>query len=250
MNSPLITVVIPCYNSSRYIDEALQSVSAQSFKDFECLVIDDCSTDDTVSIIEKHIVTDSRFKLVKSSKNSGGASVPRNIAIDLARGKYIAFLDSDDSWLERKLELQYEFMEKNRAEFSCTGYHVLLENGEVLFHYPPRENSYNGLLATNTVGCSTVMIRKSYLGSYRFPMCGHEDFALWLDLLRSGSLVYGLPDLLTNYRVIDGSLSSNKIKVIGYIWNIYRKREKKTLLKSVALFLRYAVNARKKYKNV
>jgi len=240
---------MPMFNAARYVCEAMDSVRAQTHKDWELIVVDDCSTDNSVALVEQYLAMDSRIRLIRAEKNSGSPATPRNSGIDVAVGRYIAFLDPDDRWAPAKLELQLSYMEDNNAAISCTGYGVINESGHPIGGYqPPGRTDYRELLKENTIGCLTAMYDTRALGKRYFQKCGHEDYALWLSIAKEGYTVYGLPDALAFYRISSGSVSSNKVKVLKFFWNIYRNIEGFSAARSLFMCLRYAWNARSKYK--
>jgi teichuronic acid biosynthesis glycosyltransferase TuaG len=247
---PLVSVVMPAYNASHTIARSIKSVQRQLYTNWELLVVDDCSTDDTVLIVKDLATIDSRIRLISLAKNSGRPAYPRNLAIKEAAGEFISFLDADDEWLPIKLRKQVSFMVRSKVAFSCSGYNVISLAGEEIGSFnPPMVCSYYDLLANNSVGCLTAMYDVRILGKQYFPICGHEDYALWLVILRKGYSVYGLQEPLSLYRLTPGSISSSKIKLWQFFWNIYKNQEGFSYLMSVLFCLRYAWNARGKYNN-
>lgn len=245
---PLVSVVMPAYNASRTIASSIKSVQRQSYVNWELLVVDDCSTDDTVLIVKGLSTIDSKIRLISLAKNSGRPAYPRNVAIKEAAGDFISFLDADDEWQPIKLEKQISFMVSSNIAFSCSGYDVISFAGEEIGSFsPPMVCSYNDLLANNSVGCLTAMYDVRILGKQYFPICGHEDYALWLRILREGHSVHGLQEPLSLYRLTPGSVSSSKLKVLKFFWNIYKNQEGFSHLVSALFCLRYAWNARGKY---
>jgi teichuronic acid biosynthesis glycosyltransferase TuaG len=245
---PLVSVVMPAYNASRTIASSIKSVQQQSYAKWELWVVDDCSTDDTVPIVNELAKIDDRIKLISLGKNSGRPACPRNVAIKEATGDLIAFLDADDKWLPIKLKKQVSFMAQSNVAFSCSGYDVISFVGEAIGSFnPPMVCSYNDLLASNSVGCLTAIYDVRILGKQYFPICGHEDYALWLKILRNGHSVHGLQEPLSLYRLTPGSVSSSKLKVLNFFWNIYRNQEGFSYLMSALFCLRYAWNTRGKY---
>lgn len=245
----LVSVVMPAYNASRTIASAINSVQRQSYISWELLVVDDCSADDTVLVVAGLAAIDSRIKLVSLPKNSGRPAYPRNEAIKRAVGVFICFLDADDEWLPTKLERQVFFMTKSRIAFSCSGYDVISFAGKKVGSFsPPPVCSYDDLLANNSVGCLTAMYDVRVLGKQYFPICGHEDYALWLRILGKGYLVYGLQESLSIYRITPGSISSNKLKVLKFFWDIYRNQEGFSQFLAALFCIRYAWNSFGKYK--
>jgi teichuronic acid biosynthesis glycosyltransferase TuaG len=247
---PLVSVVMPAYNANRTIASSIKSVQRQSYANWELLVVDDCSTDDTGLIVRDLATIDGRIRLISLAKNSGRPAYPRNVAIKEAAGEFISFLDADDEWQPIKLKKQVSFMARSKIAFSCSGYDVISFAGEEIGSFnPPMVCSYNDLLANNSVGCLTVMYDVRILGKQYFPICGHEDYALWLKILREGHSVHGLQEPLSRYRLTPGSASSSKLKVLKFFWNIYKNQEGFSHLVSALFCLRYAWNARGKYDN-
>lgn len=244
----VVSVVMPAFNAARTIENAIGSVLSQTFSDFELLVIDDCSTDNTSQVVSEIAREDCRVRLIVNEINSGSPAVPRNVGVENSLGRYVAFLDSDDSWAPNKLEVQTRLMEESEASISCTGYTVVDANSKRVGAFvPPEVTGYQDLLSENTLGCSTVMVDLTKTSNLRFPVCGHEDYALWLKLTRGGIQVYGLQEMLASYQVAPGSVSSNKLKVLGYFWHIYRNLEGFSFVRSLLYCGRYAWNVRAKY---
>ena len=245
---PLVSVVMPAYNASHTIACAIKSLQRQSYVNWELWVVDDCSNDDTVLVVKELSAIDNRIKIISLEKNSGRPAYPRNVAIKEAAGAFISFLDADDEWLPIKLKKQVSFMTRSKIAFSCSGYDVISFAGKEIGSYsPPMVCSYNDLLANNSVGCLTAMYDVRILGKQYFPICGHEDYALWLKILREGHSIHGLQEPLSLYRLTPGSVSSSKLKVLKFFWNIYKNQEGFSHLVSALFCLRYAWNSRGKY---
>ena len=246
---PIITVIMPCYNASQFISEAINSVINQTYQNWELIIVDDCSSDDSVEIINQYIKTDNRIKLFSTDQNSGTASVPRNLGIKNAVGDYIAFLDTDDIWLPKKLEKQILLIEKINAVLVYSFYEKIntdgIRNNRVI--KSPLEVNYKQLLTGNIIGCLTAIYSVNELGKIYFSTAGHEDYIMWLEILKKGHVAYCIPEVLAFYRVGQSSLSSNKQYVWKWTWNIYRKNEKLSIIKSIYYFSLYAVKAFIKY---
>ena len=247
MNKPLVSIIIPSYNSKKFIAYTIESVLNQSYSNFELIIVDDCSTDGSLEFIENYL-KDSRISIYKTEKNSG-AALARNRGIQKAKGKYLAFLDSDDIWHPLKLEKQIDFMEKNNYLFTFTNYKMIDElgndlNKEVLC---PSTVTYNQLLRNTTIGCLTVILNMEQLGKVQMPNLQPEDTALWLKILRKGIYAHCLQETLAEYRIVGNSASSNKLKVAKKMWNVYRNSEKISTWKSAIYFCNYAFNAVKKH---
>lgn len=245
---PTISIITPVYNSEKLISETIESVLSQTYKDFEMIIIDDCSKDNSSKIIKKYCNIDPRIKYHNLNKNSG-AAVARNKGIDLAIGKYICFLDSDDLWTKTKLEEQLDFMKRKDVGFSFTGYSFIDEEGNDLNKVikVPKEIDYDELLKNTIIGCLTVMIDREKIGDFRMPLVrAGQDTATWLAILRKGYIAYGLQKPLAKYRIVKGSISYGKIKSLRRTWNTYRNLEKLSLSKSIYVFIFYVFNAIKK----
>ena len=240
-----VSVITPAYNAERFIEDTIKSVLEQTYENLEMIIVDDCSTDNTEKIIKKYMKLDNRI-IYKKLEGNSGAAVVRNAAIEMATGRYIAFLDSDDLWDENKLEKQISFMEENKIGFSFTGYRTMEEDG-VLTHKEisvPKEIDYNGLLKNTIIGCLTVIIDKEKVGEFRMPLIrAGQDTATWLSILKKGHKAYSLGESLATYRLVKGSISSNKFKALKRTWNLYVNIEKLGLIKSTYYFINYALNA-------
>ena len=244
----LVSIITPVYNAEDFVEETIRSVQSQTYKNWEMLLVDDCSTDSSANIISLFAENDERIKYIRLEQNSG-AAVTRNTGIEKARGNFIAFLDSDDVWKKDKLERQVEFLRDKKVGFCFTSYRYFLENGEILLKVAraPEKIDYNGLLKNTIIGCSTVLIDRNIIGDFRMTNVRRgQDTATWLQLLKKVDYAYGLYDDLVLYRVVNGSLSSNKIKAIKRTWNTYRNVEHLSVAKSCYVFVFYAYNALKK----
>ena len=218
---------MPCFNSSKYISKSIESVIQQTYENIELIIIDDCSTDNSLSIINDFISKDKRIKLIKLEKNSG-AAIARNKGIEVANGKFIAFIDSDDYWLKDKLKIQVTFMIKHSYSFSFCNLTVFDEVKNS--YYLPKESnkisviSFNDLLFQNLIGTSSVLIDVSKLNKFEMPlMKSGQDYATWLLILKRGILAYGLRKNLVIYTKRKNSLSSNKFKSIKQVFYIHTK---------------------------
>lgn len=244
---PLVSIVIPVYNAEKYIEETLKSVYAQTYTNFEVLLINDGSTDCSVSIISKYTKKDERFVLINLCKNKG-VSNARNVGIDRAKGEYIAFLDSDDLWYKEKLEKQVAFMLQNDYDFSSTSYNMINDNKDYLKTIKPDfELTYLDLLHGNQIACFTVMIKKDLIKQYKFMNCKHEDYLLWLDITKMGTICHNLNTVLGSYRRSTKSLSGNKVKAALWTWNILYNYQDISLLTSLKYFICYIINSLKKH---
>ncbi len=241
-NSPLVTVIVPCYNSEAFIRNALESVQLQSYENFECIVIDDCSHDSTIRVVQEFITLDSRFKLHQLNKNTGGPSIPRNIGCELASGSYLAFLDSDDVWHKDKLRVQIGFMKDFSANISCTGYSIIDHYGRSLGSVSPkRAIDFNDLLDKNEIGLSTAIVSYEIFKKFHFLNLRHEDYAYWLEITSKGYFVLGINQLLCTHVRRPNSISSNKLIVVFYYWKIFRQVLKFSILKSIFILSKFGL---------
>lgn len=231
----LVSIIMPSYNTERYISESIKSVINQTYKNWELLIVDDCSTDSTDEIIKKFCY-EKRIKYFKNKKNSG-AAVSRNKALKEAKGKWIAFLDSDDLWFPEKLEKQIEFMKRNNYKFTYTDYNIQL-NGIWLPYIYTGPNVINEYKMKNYCYFSTitVMYDRDYIGLIQIePIKKNNDYALWLQVIKK-SFCYRFPVCLSSYIKHDGSISSgSKIKLIKYHYIMWRIAEKKSVISSIFL---------------
>lgn len=245
----LVSVITPVYNAERFIRDAIDSVLAQTYTDWELILVDDHSSDASISIIKGFQQKDSRVKLIQLEKNSG-AAVARNAGISAAKGQYLAFIDSDDKWTEDKLAKQLGFMRQNNLAFTYTNFALVNETGKILKDQIdlPESLNYAGLLKNTAIACSTVVIDRNQIGDFRMPLVRKgQDTATWLMIMRELNVsAYGLNEVLNYYRQVAGSISSNRFGALKRTWNTYRNIEKLPLLKCVYYFVFYMYNAVKR----
>ena len=244
---PLVSVITPNKNGLPYIRDTAESVLGQSVTDLEWIVVDDGSSDGSVEFVAALAERDRRVKLfVLRHDDEHGAGPARNKGLDEATGRYVAFVDADDCWTREKLEKQLSFMELTGSSFSFTAYELVDETGRstgrVIDQRPRRPVTYPVLLRKAVgLGCSTVVLRRSVVGQARFKsLRTGQDFVFWLTLLRRGLNADLLPEPLTRYRVLAGSLSRNKWRRALQQWHIYRHVERLGLLTAVICFASYA----------
>ena len=241
----LVSVITPSYNSSKFIDECVNSVISQSYTNWELLIVDDCSDDCSKELLLDLERRDERIQVIFLDNNIGAANA-RNVAILKAKGKYIAFLDSDDSWDSQKLYKQISFMIKNEIAFSYTSYQSISENGLDIIRVinAPYKMSYNNYLKNTIIGCLTVVIDKEKVGDFEMPSIrSSHDMALWLLIMKRGFDAYGLNENLANYRIVSTSNSSSKLDAANDVWRVYRQFERLSFFYSTWCFLNYAFNA-------
>jgi len=243
----LVSIITPNYNESKFISFAIESVINQTYKNWELIIIDDVSTDNSVEIIKSFANQYDRIKLIQLNKSSGPA-VARNVAIKEAKGRYIAFLDADDLWYPEKLEKQITFMKENNLVFTYSAYELIDEYDNSIGKFaPPSFITYENMLKTCSVGCLTAIYDTKKLGKLFMPLIDKEDYGLWLKILKKINSTKGLNEVLAKYRIRKKSVSSNKLKAAKYQWKIYRNVENLNLIKSIYYFLHYAYNGIKKY---
>ena len=245
----LVSIIMPLYNSEKFLSSSIESVVKQTYKNWELIIVDDRSTDNSLQKAIEYMKKDNRIKIIKLQENSGPA-IARNTGIEAANGKFIAFLDSDDMWLPDKLELQLNFMRKTNASFSYTAYKKVNEDGEYRgIVSVPESVTYKKLLNTNVIGCLTAIYNCENLGKIYMPnIKKRQDYALWLKILKKEEQAYGLNIPLAIYCVRNASVSSNKFKAASYQWKIYRDIEKINILKSLYHFINYMYYGFMKYR--
>lgn len=222
----LVSIIMPAYNAEDFISDSIESVRSQTYQNWELIITDDCSFDNTLCIVEKYAKIDGRIKVYRLDKNSG-AAVARNYSIKKAMGQYIAFLDSDDLWTPEKLQHQITFMKKIKSSFCSTLYERMEENGKKTGIVVDNSNieSYKDLLK-NCPGNSTIIFDAKIIGKqYGEKIRKRNDYVLWLKVIKQSKRLDCFKENLTFYRVRKGSISSNKVKLIRYHWHIYRNIE-------------------------
>lgn len=247
-NKNLVSIVTATYNSSNELSATYKSILKQSHQNWEWIITDDCSTDNTMELLQAIKIEDERVKILENNRNAG-AAVSRNSSLTHAKGDFIAFIDSDDLWLPEKLDKQIRFMEENDIDFSFTAYELIDEKGESLGQQIDTQlNSfvtYEEMLKKKaTLGCSTVMLKRNAFDDITMPLLRTgQDYATWLKLLKTGKHAYPLTEVLTQYRILPDSISRNKAKKAKRQWQIYREIEKLPFYKSAVCFCFYAWRA-------
>ena len=231
--SDLVSIIMPSYNTAQYITETIQSVIDQTYHNWELIIVDDCSTDNTDIVIGK--IKDPRIRYIKNEKNSG-AAVSRNRALREANGRWVAFLDSDDLWKPQKLEKQLLFMEEENLPMTFSFYEQIDENGNSLHKQvtSPLEVSYSKLFYCNWIGNLTGIYSVDFFG--KIPISNikkRQDWILWLTLVKKIEKVKPVAESLAFYRVRKDSISSSKVKLIKYNYFIYKDFHGNNLLKAI-----------------
>ncbi len=251
-HKPLVSVIMPAYNASQYIAKSITSVQAQTFTNWELIVVDDCSQDGTAQLVKEFAHNDFRIKLHCNAKNMGVAKT-RNFALGLCRGEYVAFLDSDDIWRPDKIELQLECFRQTGASLVYTSYAIVDSEGKKQCEdfIVPSNISLSDMLMENVIGCSTVMISEELAKCNRFAEdYFHEDYVLWMQLLQSGHKMVGIKKVLVDYFFHKDSKSANKLNSAKKRWQIYRDYLNLSMVKSFWYFAHYAFAGLRKYKNL
>lgn len=238
----LVSIITPAYRTASVVAETIKSVILQTYSHWELLIAEDCSPDNTREVIEQLIATDPRIRLIKLSHNVGPA-IARNAALELAQGRWIAFLDSDDLWLPRKLELSINFAREKNAAFVYTGFRRIPASGGEVGRYisVPATLNYRQLLGNTAIATSTVLLDVSRVGPIRMRNTYYDDFDCWLQILKTCRVAHGLDVDLMRYRMTAKSVSRNKGKSALKVWRAYRELEGLSIPLSIWYFIQYAV---------
>lgn len=240
----LVSIIMPAYNCEKFIGESIESIINQTYKNWELIIVDDCSTDNTPIVVKKYLEQDSRINYIRLNKNSG-AAVARNKAIDVAKGKFVAFLDSDDIWFPEKLTKQINFMKENNYYFTCTSYTKIDEYGNYLDRIVlVREKyNYNDLLKYGT-GNLSVVYNAEVLGKFIIPdIRKRNDYVLWLQVIKKAGFLYGIKEPLGSHRIRKDSISSRKTSLVFYHWKVYREIEHLSFFKSISLIFFWIIKS-------
>ena len=246
----LVSIIMPAYKAATVIEQAIGSVLAQTYQHWELLVSEDCGPDDTRAIVRKMAEQDRRIVLIEAQRN-GGPAAARNLSLRAAKGRWIAFLDSDDTWLPEKLERQLSFHSAHPgAVLSYTSFRRIDETGTDIGHKVtiPPVLSYRGLLGNTAIATSTVIVDRQVAGSFRMERTYYDDFVCWLMLLKRHGQAIGLGEDLMRYRVMAQSVSRNKLRSMHEVWKTYRHNIQLGPLASLWYFTRYTINAALKYR--
>lgn len=238
MTQDLVSIITPSYNCSAFIDETIESILSQTYKNWELLITDDCSTDNSREIISEYCSRDPRIKLFNLEKNSG-AGVARNNSIREAKGHYIAFCDSDDRWYPEKLEKQLDFMRREKCTLSYTSYDVCDEAGQITGYVDCLRRMTKGkILRDNGIGCLTAIYDTDMIGKHYMPsMRKRQDWCLWIDIISKHGEAKGLQEPLALYRNRTDSISSNKVEMLKYNYEVYHTFMKKSPIISWSILL-------------
>lgn len=243
----LVSVITPVYNCEQHIAKTIESVLSQTYLNWEMILVDDCTPDNSAKIIEQYQAKDTRIKYIKLDCNSG-AAVARNTALEAANGRYIAYLDADDIWLPNKLERQLAFMTENDVVFSCCDYEKIENDGSSLnkIVHMPKTITYEQLLRNTIIQTVGVIVDTEFVDRALLIMPNvrrGQDSATWLQMLRNGVKFVGQNEVLAQYRRVPQSLSSNKFNALKRTWYLYRGIEKLSVAKSVWCLIGWAWHA-------
>lgn len=248
---PQVSIIMPAHNAAKTIRESIDSVLSQTFKDWELLVINDSSTDETVRIVSEYVEKDSRIKLLHTDKSVGKPFYPRNIGIQNAAGRFIAFLDSDDIWLPSKLEHQIPLFDDEKVAIVFSYYEKFsseqADSNKNRVIKSPAVVTFKSVLYGNPIGNLTGIYDTQKVGKIFYEDAGHEDYILWLTILKKGFIAKNTNSVEAKYRVAEKSVSSNKGKAALWTWNIYRKTLKFNLIKSLFYYTCYVLKGVLKY---
>ena len=248
--SDIVSIIMPVHNAEKYIKESIESVIKQTYSQWELIIVNDASTDNSKKIIKEYL-PNKKIKLIDLSKNSG-VSVARNTGILNAKGNIIAFLDADDIWNPLKLEKQMKLLKNKEVNFVYTGVSYINEEGKdnsFVLRVPPKIN-YKQLLKQNIIACSSVLIKKEFLINNNMPGdYMHEDYATWLTILKKEKFAFGIDEPLLKYRISSNSKSSNKIKACKMNWNTYRHLNL-NVFQTIYYMTNYILKNLKKYRKI
>lgn len=245
----IVSVITPVYNAEKYLKVTVESAVNQIYLNMEIVLVDDCSIDSSASIIRELQERYPNIIYHLQPKNMG-AGVARNTALEIANGRYVAFLDADDIWKPEKTERLLELMKQKNSPFGYAAIEMIDESGKVIKEKRKvrDEVDYKFLLHNTMIATSTVIVDRKILGDFRMPLRrGGQDYATWLKLLRSGAIAVGIDEALGQYRVAAGSLSSNKFKSITQVWEIQTQDEKINKVVAAWHLVCFSFNALKKY---
>lgn len=250
MNNDIISIIMPVYNCDKYLSETIKSVKNQDYSNWELIIVDDNSTDQSLKIIKEETQDIKQKVKIISLKKNIGVALARNLALGKANGNYIAYLDADDVWEKEKLSKQLQFMKQNKIAFSYTAYSRIKEDGKFSrVVKAPKKTTYKDLLKSTIMLTSTIMVDISKIKKEKLKMPnlrGSEDTQTWFNILKSDVVAYGLNENLAKYRIRKNSMSSNRFKSTLGIWVVYRKYEKLGIIKSLYYIFMHIINAIKK----
>ena len=249
ISTPLVSIIMPAHNSGRFIGIAIDSVLAQTYQNWELIVVNDKSTDNTCEIVKRYVQCDKRISLYNSDYHNGMPSAPRNTGIKLAKGRFIAFLDSDDIWSRTKLEEQLPLFNNEKVVIVYSNYEKIDENGKSNHRVVrvPRSLNYAVLLRGNAIGNLTGIYDTKKVGKVKIQDIHHEDYVMWLEILSKGGIGLNTNTTTAFYRLSKSGISRNKIRILSWQWRVYRDIVHLTVGQSIKYYLFYAYYGFKKF---
>lgn len=243
----MVSIIVPVYCCEQFISKTIESVLTQTYPNWELILVDDCSPDDSAAIIAGYQEKDARIKYIKQKEN-GGAAIARNTGLAAAQGRYIAYLDADDLWLPQKLERQLQFMKEHSAVFTCCDYEKIEWDGTPLHKvvHMPKTITYEQLLRNTIIQTVGVIVDTQFVDRKLLVMPNvrrGQDSATWLQMLRNGVKFVGQNEVLAKYRRVPNSLSANKFNAMKRTWYLYRGIEKLSVPKSIWCMIGWAWHA-------
>jgi len=247
----LVSIITPTFNSANFIAETIQSVQKQTYQNWEMILVDDCSSDETEDILKAIILKDTRIQFYKLNQNSGPA-VARNIGIEKAKGDYLTFLDADDIWFPNFIEKSIKTIIETKISFVFSSYKRSNENLEFIYSdfIVPKHVTYTDILKSNSISCLTAFLDIKVLGKKFMPLIRkRQDMGLWLQYLKEIPFAYGIQETQAIYRIRKNSLSRKKLDLIKYQWQFYREVEELNVFQSMYYMLHWMYNGFMKYRN-
>ena len=247
--NPLVSIITPLYNAEAYFSQTAASVLNQTYKTWEWIIVDDCSTDGSFDLAKNIASKDERITLIKLEKNKGSAAA-RNKGLDLAKGKYVSFLDADDLLDNVYLEKQVSFIAYHGPIISCA-YRRMTPNSNTVYSVPEKVD-YQSILHGNPLSCLSTMFDREIFSNERFSedMLRHEDYLFWINILKQGYVAYGNKEVLATYRIVRESKNSSKSKLVKPLYRLYRQKLGFGIIKSFIMVAQYVKYSKKKYKDV
>lgn len=251
MQNEMISIITPMYNGARFIAQTIDSVLAQTYPNWEMIIVDDGSKDNGPAIVQCYAEKYSRIRLIQQP--NGGSASARNTALRASRGRYVSFLDADDFWDPQFLEEQLNFIKEKGSAIVFASYRRINAAGEEILKpfIVPEKVDYHGLLKSCSISCLTAMYDREITDDVFFNEAMgslRDDFVFWLSILKQGGYAYGNRKILASYRVFASSTTGNKKKVIKPQFLVYYKVEKLGLIRSIYYFIHWAINGFLKYK--
>ena len=247
----LVSIITPTFNSGKFISETILSVQNQTYQNWEMIIVDDGSSDNTIEIVKQIAKQDSRIQFFPQKQNVGPAKT-RNIGIANAKGKFMTFLDADDIWFPKFIENSIQTIKNTNIHFVFSSYKRSNENLEFVYSdfIVPEKVTYTDILKTNSISCLTAFIDIEVLGKKTMPeIFKRQDMGLWLQYLKEIPFAHGIKETQAIYRIRENSLSRNKSKLLKYQWQFYREVEKLNVFQSIYYMVQWMYRGFLKYRN-